>query len=409
MINSQRQDEINLAKKAALEVLLHNMHGPFHGLPRTAGWGYPEPYTRDLMISIFGIAVSGNQDLLKSVRKVLETLAKNQTERGHIPSLVHDSDDRGSSDSTPLFLVGVGIYREVNNEPDFLKESVEKALTWMEYQSPSDRFLVAQQPTSDWRDEQWVIGYGLFVNTLVYTYLKLLNKPERAEKVRQEMGRFTIKGGLIHHHIHEGLVVKHKPYYAFWSYKIHSSERFDLLGNSLAILSGIASPSRADEMVSWIESECEAMKSRGELAFDLPPNFFPFTNPEDPDWHIRYAEFNNPGEYHNGGIWPFICGFYIAALVAAKRFALAEEKLIALTACVQKINFNTENPQNSTSKADFDKNSDAKKYGFNEWLKSQDGEPKGQNWQTWSAAMYLYAAKCVEEKSTPFFEEMRKH
>lgn len=409
MINLQQQDEINLAKKAAFEVLLHNMHGPFHGLPRTAGWGYPEPYTRDLMISIFGIAVSGHQDLLKSIRKVLETLAKNQTERGHIPSLVHDSDDRGSSDTTPLFLVGVGIYREVNNEPDFLKESVEKALTWMEYQSPSDRYLVAQQPTSDWRDEQWVIGYGLFVNTLVYTYLKLLNKPERAEKVRQEMGRFTIKGGLIHHHIHEGLVVKHKPYYAFWSYKIHSSERFDLLGNSLAILSGIASPSRADEMVSWIESECEAMKSRGELAFDLPPNFFPFTNPEDPDWHIRYAEFNNPGEYHNGGIWPFICGFYIAALVAAKRFALAEEKLIALTACVQKINFNTENPQNSTSKADFDKNSDAKKYGFNEWLKSQDGEPKGQNWQTWSAAMYLYAAKCVEEKSTPFFEEMRKH
>jgi hypothetical protein len=31
----------------------------------------------------------------------------------------------------------------------------------------------------------------------------------------------------------------------------------------------------------------------------------------------------------------------------------------------------------------------------------------GQNWQTWSAAMYLYAARCVEEGSTPFFEEMR--
>jgi len=35
--------EIEEAKKAALEVLLHNAHGPhgpFHGLPRTAGWGY---------------------------------------------------------------------------------------------------------------------------------------------------------------------------------------------------------------------------------------------------------------------------------------------------------------------------------------------------------------------------------
>src|SRR5664279_849048 len=145
--------EIEEAKKAALEVLLHNSHGPFHGLPRTAGWGYPEPYTRDLMFSILGIAVSGNKKLLESIRKVLKTLAKNQTEHGHIPSLVHDKEDRGSSDTTPLFLLGVGIFRKVTGEQDFLNNAVEKALIWMEYQSPSDRFLVAQQPTSDWRDE----------------------------------------------------------------------------------------------------------------------------------------------------------------------------------------------------------------------------------------------------------------
>ena len=93
-------EEIEVAKKAAIEVLLHNSHGQFHGLPRTAGWGYPEPYTRDLMFSIFGIAVSGNTQLLGSTRKVLVTLAKNQTERGHIPSLVHDMDDRGASDAS---------------------------------------------------------------------------------------------------------------------------------------------------------------------------------------------------------------------------------------------------------------------------------------------------------------------
>ena len=75
-------EEIEAAKKGAIEVLLHNAHGPFHGLPRTAGWGYPEPYTRDLMFSIFGIAVSGNQKLIDSIRKVLQTLAKNQTKHG---------------------------------------------------------------------------------------------------------------------------------------------------------------------------------------------------------------------------------------------------------------------------------------------------------------------------------------
>ena len=260
----------------------------------------------------------------------------------------------------------------------------------MEYQSPSDRYLVAQQPTSDWRDEQWVTGYGLFVNTLVYSYLRLLGKDKRAERMRQEMSRFTITAGTIHNHVHEGLVVKHKPYYAFWSYKIHSSERFDLLGNSLAILSGIASPTRAGEMISWIEEECAGMKKSGDLALDLPPNFFPFIKPEDTDWLPRYEIYNNPGEYHNGGIWPFICGFYVAALVAAKRYTLAAEKLLDLTHCIQ-LSCNKKN-----------------EYGFNEWIKAQDGKAMGQDWQTWSAALYLYAVKCVEDKRTPFFDEIRK-
>ncbi len=196
-------NQVEEAKKAAVEVLLHNAYGPYHGLPRTAGWGYPEPYTRDLLFSIFGIAVSDNQKLTDSIQKVLETLAKNQTEKGHIPSLVHDPEDRGASDTTPLFLLGVGIFRKATNNTDFLNEAVKKALTWMEYQSPSDRYLVAQQPTSDWRDEQWVVGYGLFVNTLIYSYLKLLGRYERAERVHHAMSRFTITGGTMHRHVHD--------------------------------------------------------------------------------------------------------------------------------------------------------------------------------------------------------------
>jgi len=199
------------------------------------------------------------------------------------------------------------------------------------------------------------------------------------------MMHFTIAGGAMHHYVHEGLVVKHKPYYAFWSYKVYSSERFDLLGNSIAILSGLAPLSRAAKIVAWIEEECRAMREKGELAVDLPPNFFPFIRPEDPDWIPRYLHFNMPGEYHNGGIWPFICGFYIAALVAARKYKLAGEKLLALTALVKE-----------------SQNKDLG-FGFNEWHKAQDGKVRGQDWQTWSAAMYLYAAKCVEERRTPFF------
>ena len=389
-MNKHDKHLVAKAKQAAVEVLLHNCHGPYRRLPRAAGWGYPEPYTRDLMISSLGILVSQNTKLTASLRRVLETAARNQTRLGHIPSLVHDPEDRGSSDTTPLFLMATALYRQAAGEPDFLSQAVEKAMTWMEYQSPSDRVIVAQLPTSDWRDEQWVLGYGLFVNTVFYTCLRLLGRHERASMLRELMGRFTVTGERQQRRVHEGLILRYKPYYAMWSYKVYRSERFDLLGNCMAILSGIASPSRARDLVSWIETECSSLRRNEELAVNLPPNFFPYIKPGDPDWMPRYERYNQPGEYHNGGVWPFICAFHVAALVAAGRQRLAEKKLLALTDLIR-----------PARQADVT-------FGFNEWCRAQDGTPQGEDWQTWSAAMYLYAATCVEQARTPFFEGIRQ-
>ncbi len=385
-MNKDLSNKIARAKQAAVEVLLHNAHGPYRGLPRTAGWGYPEPYTRDLMIASLGILVSKNKKLLASLERVLETLAKNQTPLGHIPSLVHDGEDRGASDTTPLFLMAVGLYRKATGRTDFLDDVVNKSLTWMEYQSPSNRALIAQMPTTDWRDEQWVVGYGLYVNTITYIYLKLLGLDDRASRLREYMVHFTVKGERQQRHVHEGLLLRHKPYYAMWSYKVYRSERFDLLGNSLAILSGIAPHSRARQLIAWIERECRALRQSGQLDSDLPPCLFPYIKPSDPDWRPRYEKYNRPGEYHNGGIWPFICGFYIAALVAAGRHQLAERKLAAFTELVRPARV------------------EQVEFGFNEWLAARDQSPRGQDWQTWSAAMYLYAATCVETKTTPLLD-----
>jgi hypothetical protein len=285
--------------------------------------------------------------------------------------------------------MATALFRQVTGHSDFLEEAVQKAVKWMEYQSPANRSLVAQLPTSDWRDEQWVLGYGLYVNSIVYTYLRLLGHNEQAAKHREAMGRFTIKGEMKPRRVHEGLVLRYKPYYALWSYKVHKSERFDLLGNSLAILAGIAPLTRAKHIIYWIESECILMRKREELAIELPPNFFPYVRPGDQDWMPRYEKYNQPGEYHNGGIWPFICGFYIAALVATKRYKLAEKNLVALTNLIK-----------PSRKAEV-------QFGFNEWHRAQDGTPQGEDWQTWSAAMYLYALRCVEQKKTPFFDELR--
>lgn len=383
-----QQKSIELAEKAALEVLLHNAKGLYSDLPRTAGWGYPEPYTRDLLISSLGIAVTGNKLLLETIRMVLSTLAENQSDKGHIGSLVHDKNDRGASDTTPLFLMAIGIYRKVGNETTFLEDAVNKALLWMEYQSPSDRYLVGQLPTSDWRDEQWVLGYGLYVNTLVYAYLSLLGNKARAKKVKLELDRPTYTSSLGNH-TEEGLVISDKPFYALWSYKLYSSERFDLLGNSIAILSGLTSSSKSESIINWVESECSSMIDKKELSVNVPPNLFPFIETNDLDWLPRYADFNRPGDYHNGGIWPFITGFYIAALVAAEKYELAEKKLLELTQLVKRARNNN------------------LEFGFNEWYKAQDGKPMGQDWQTWSASNYLYAARCVAERKTPFFNEIR--
>lgn len=388
-MTSENQQLIKSVEAAALEVLLHNSKGPFLDLPRTAGWGYPEPYTRDLLISALGIAISKNPVLINSVRIVLETLAENQSKKGQIPSLVHDKNNLGSSDTTPLFLMAVGVFRKVLEKPLFLQEAVDKALQWIEYQCPTEHYLIAQQPTSDWRDEQWVLGYGLFVNTLTYTGLKLLGKDEDAANLGNAINRPTYASNNIPTEPNEGLALKNKPYFALWSYKVYSSERFDLLGNSLAIVSGLATSSKAELMVDWVEKECAFMTKENALVVDVAPNFFPFIEPEDSDWLPRYSEFNQPGDYHNGGIWPFVTGLYIAALVASKKFGLAEQKLLALTKLIKKAK------------------NEHLEFGFNEWYKAQTGKPMGQDWQTWSASIYLYAARCVAEKRTPFFEGIR--
>jgi hypothetical protein len=68
---------------------------------------------------------------------------------------------------------------------------------------------------------------------------------------------------------------------------------------------------------------------------------------------------------------------------------LAERKLLALTELVKPWHEN------------------AAEWGFNEWIHAETTKPSGRDWQTWSAAMYLYAAECVLRQSTPFFDGIR--
>jgi len=340
------------------------------------------------MISSLGFLGSGNEELSNGIRDVLIALAQAQTPEGLIPSLASDPTDLGSSDTTPLFLIGLAFYRKAIGDAGFLQDAAQKALHWMSAQSPDLSGLVGQLPTSDWRDEQWVLGFGLYLNTLVYLSTVLWGQTGQARQINRLVNLPGLRGKCLGHQTHEGLRVPGKPYYALWAYKVYRNERFDLLGNSLAILCGLASNHLAREMLAWVEGRCEEMRARGDLAVNLPPCLFPFILDSDEDWHARMRLFNQPGDYHNGGIWPFICGFYIAALVHCGEFRLAEEKLMALTGLIQ-------HPKDPVLR-----------FGFNEWYKAQDGLPKGQDWQTWSAAMYIYAVTAVERRRAPFFADL---
>ena len=62
------------AAQAARDVLAHNLHGACGGLPRTAAWGYPEPYTRDLLLSSLAALVTQDAELMESLRCRLYSL-----------------------------------------------------------------------------------------------------------------------------------------------------------------------------------------------------------------------------------------------------------------------------------------------------------------------------------------------
>jgi hypothetical protein len=290
---------------------------------------------------------------------------------------VDDPGNLGASDTTPLFLLALGAYRRTTGEGDFLVDAELRARTWMGYQGPMDGVFIGQQPTSDWRDEQWVYGIGLFVNMVTYGYRRLLGEAREADAMRRMTEHLLARPDEM---AWPGLPTPDLPYFALWRYKGFGSGRFDLLGNSLAIITGYASQARARAILHWVRACTDAMRSDGVLAAAMAPNLFPLIQRSDPDWHPRYEAQNRPGTYHNGGVWPFVSALHVVAAVAAGLHGMAEALLDDLTALVR--------PARDPGLA----------FGFNEWIRPESGDPAGNDWQTWSAALYLYAAACVGQR-----------
>ncbi|MCL5960376.1 MAG: amylo-alpha-1,6-glucosidase [Chloroflexi bacterium] len=365
---------------AARALLVYNSKGPF-GLPRVAAWGYPEPYTRDLLIASLGALLLEEDIFLDMVRRMFSVLARNQSPLGLIPTVASDPHDRGASDTTPLYLMALAAYRFVSGETGFHEAEARRSMEWLHYQSPDDRIMLAQYPTTDWMDELQVGGYALFINTILYADLLLWGEPARAAALKRFLN--------LPYNVHakeKGLAIEGRPYFAHYAFKERGSERFDLLGNCLAVLFGLVPKERAEAILDHIRDSLETLNARNDLAPGLVPCLFPYVLPGDLDWDDRYFIFCQPGHYHNGGVWPFTWAFYIVALVKAGRLSAARSQLEDLTAAIKL----SKHPQLN--------------WGFNEWLDAQSGHPRGEDWQSWSAGMYLFAAIAVAQGRVPIFD-----
>lgn len=79
--------------------------------------------------------------------------------------------------------------------------------------------------------------------------------------------------------------------------------------------------------------------------------------------------------FHNAGIWPYVSGLYVLALIKTGKRKKAIEELEKL--------------------AEANKIGQAQKWEFNEWLHSKTGKPMGVVLQSWNAAGYIIAYQTV--------------
>lgn len=352
------------------------------------------PMSQKLIASLSGHRKSQNLTFKNTFRKSLEALGANQAWHGAIPNAVgcwnseRQSDVTFNSiDSSLWFVIGHHVYAKAYSDKSLLKKNkskIDAALKWVQFQDPNNDGLPVQQPTMDWEDI-FPHKYGRVLNTqaLYYASLKFTGDNKKAEKLKK------IVNGETQTTI--SLYDKKRGYYSPWVWKYHGplgreeEHWFDTLGNLLAIVTGLATPAISKSILNYIE------KNKINRPYPCKA-IWPTLKKGDKEWHWYFnsAECKDPYHYSNAGIWPFIGGFYVAALVKAGQFKKAEKELVKLAEGNKKVH---------------PKEKRVEEFGFQEWLHGKTGKAMGGSsaYQGWSAGTYIYAYECVKNKKVLFF------
>jgi glycogen debranching enzyme len=354
--------------------------------------GHHQIWARDSMIALLGARFAQDGQIQDALRASLSLLKDRRGPRGLIPNNVDSTtlhpNFRAYADGGLWWIIGSTLMA-----PD--PEVVREVLCWYECQDVDQSGLISMQESSDWQDLFCTRGKGLYLNCLYVMALQLaaeLFSGDESERLRRRAAMvaerintyfwyagdkdvtthlsltFSTEGTSLRDSMGRPREIPEKRYLTQERYYLpylgfrSLGEWFDSFGNLLAILAGVANQRQSEIILDFI--------SRYSLDQWPLRSLTPAVQPGDPDWRSYYGSLNVPHQYHNGGVWPFLGGFYVAALVKVGRTeaaALALHNLAELNQGGQ----------------------------FNEWHHGETGAPMGAKDQAWSAGMYLFACECV--------------
>lgn len=316
--------------------LLHKAsspHGFLASVENTSN--YQRVWARDGVICGLAALASGDYELINTFRNTIETLANHQHDLGTIPSNVHVLEKKtdvsygglaGRVDAVTWFIIGVCQLAYHTNNSKLLikyKPHIEKAIKLLEAWEFNNKHLVYVPLSGNWADEYITDGYILYDQLLRIWALRSYNYFVKSDDVTQKINSITkqvelnflpnSKGEKFHERAYNEITFKEYLPCSFSpsGYKT----QYDAFANSLVILLSIGPKNVHEDIINY------ASRIASSTKLGLVPAFWPPIFEEDEHWNLlkdncKYEFRNFPYEFHNGGSWPMVNGFFGLALIS---------------------------------------------------------------------------------------------